>query len=931
MSGDLLRTKLFVPRIRPFLVPRPHLIQKMNQGLQQHCKLTLISAPAGFGKTTLITCWIEEATRQAANQAKVDTLQPPIFDQVAWLSLDSDDNEITRFLAYTIAAIQTISPTMGEKVLSILQAPQLPPIESILTTLLNEIATIQHNFMLVFDDYHLIDDRSVDKALTFLLEHLPPQMHIVITTREDPNIPLARYRVRGQAIELRANDLRFTPSEAAQFLNQIMQLNLTANEVSALESRTEGWIAGLQIAALALQGQSNTNAQNDAANFIHAFTGSHRFVMDYLIEEILQQQSEQVHHFLLHTSILARLSAPLCDAVTEQGNGKEMLQSLERSNLFLMSLDDNRHWYRYHHLFADVLRTYLLEEYPAVIPDLHLRASKWFEENDLYADAIRHAFAATDFEQAAILAERSWQTMDGTFQFATWLDWVRKIPDALIQMNPVLCTQYASALSDAGELEVSESWLIAAESCLESEDVAMSQKMIVDEDQFRSLPARIALIRAGNAQIQGNISDTKKYAELALKLTPENDFMGRAQAIAELGFINWMSGDLDAARETMSVWIESMQQVGNMMFSFASYFAVADMLTEQGRLREAMRTYQHAIQQVSEDDPDAQRIISIHYLGLAMLYHEVDDGESFSNYLQRSEALSHKNTLINWPYRWHLAQAKIKEAESDLDAALHQLDEAKRAYVRHPVPDIRPIEVLKVRVLLKQGHLASALDWVHDRQLSVQDELSYLREFEFVTLARVLIAGYKSKQSDCSIVDALGLLDRLLQAAETGKRYGNVIEILLLQALAHQVNSDLTLALVPLERALKLAEDEGYVRIFVYEGQPMFQLLGEANVRGILPHYTKKLLFAFESSKQNEDSKSLHRNLSQPSPLVEPLSQRELDVLQMLNTELSGPEIARELVVALSTVRTHTKSIYSKLNANSRRTAVKRAKELNLI
>jgi LuxR family maltose regulon positive regulatory protein len=929
MSGDLLQTKLYVPKIRPFLVPRPRLIQKLNTG--QNGKLTLISAPAGFGKTTLISSWIYDLRLAAPKEVKFVNRKSKIVNQIAWLSLDSGDNDSARFLAYMVAAVQTIAPAIGERALALLQSPQLPPIESILTSLLNEITTIQDKFVLVLDDYHTIDDPSIDRALTFLLEHLPPQMHLVIATREDPNLPLARYRVRGQMTELRANDLRFTPSEASEFLNQVMGLNLSAEEIAALEARTEGWIAGLQIAALALQGQSTFPGQANTANFIQAFTGSHRFVMDYLVEEILQQQPEHVRSFLIQTSILNSLSGPLCDAVTEQESGKEMLLSLERGNLFIISLDGNRQWYRYHHLFADVLHTYLMEEQPDQIPNLHLRASKWYETNDLYADAIRHAFAANDFEQAAALAEMTWQMMDGSFQFATWLGWVKKLPDELICARPVLCTQYASALSDAGELEASESRLRDAERCLSVTDDSMSEMVVADEQQFRSLPARIALIRAGNAQIQGNISDTKKYAELALQLTPEDDALGRAQAITELGFINWTSGNLEAARQSMADWIDSMQQFGNIIFAFASYFALADLLIEQGRLQEAIHTYQQALRQVSEDDQDIQRIISIHYLGLAMLYHEVGDGESFSYYLQKSQALSSKNSLINWPYRWCIAQAKIKESEGDLESAIDLLDEAKRVYVRHPVPDIRPIEALQARLFIKQGQLSRAMDWVRDRQLSVGDDLRYLREFEHITLARVLIAGHKSERADCSIVEATELLERLLEAAEAGKRFGSVIEILMLQAIAHQVDGDTFLAFVPLERALTLAEHEGYVRIFVDEGQPIMQLLRAAAGRGIMPDYAGKLLAAFAVGEQDSISKSYPPTASSPQPLVEPLSQRELEVLRLLKTELSGPEIARELVVALSTVRTHTKSIYSKLNVNSRRTAVKRATELNLI
>ena len=388
MSEPLLLTKLYIPPPRPKIVLRPRLIERLNEGLCSR-KLTLISAPAGFGKTTLVSEWVAGCERP-----------------VAWLSLDEGDNDPARFLTYLVAALQTIAANIGAGVLGVLQSPQPPPIESILTALLNEITTIPDNFVLVLDDYHVIDSKPVDKALTFLLEHLPPQMHLVIATREDPHLPLARLRARGQLTELRAADLRFTPAEAAEFLNQVMGLNLSAEDIAALETRTEGWIAGLQLAALSMQGHQ------DAASFIQSFTGSHHFVLDYLVEEVLQQQSESIQTFLLRTSILDRLCGPLCDAVLgspsasgQETSGQETLEYLEHANLFIVPLDDERHWYRYHHLFADVLRMHLMAEQPDQVSALHRRASEWYEHNGSTADAIRHALAAEDFARAADLVE----------------------------------------------------------------------------------------------------------------------------------------------------------------------------------------------------------------------------------------------------------------------------------------------------------------------------------------------------------------------------------------------------------------------------------------------------------------------------------------------------------------------------------------------
>jgi LuxR family maltose regulon positive regulatory protein len=445
------------------------LIDRLNQGLQVGHKLILISAPAGFGKTTLVSEWVTGGKRP-----------------VAWFSLDEGDNDSTRFLTYLIAAVQTIDANIGEGVLAVLQSHQPPPTETVLTALLNEISTIPDSFVLVLDDYHLIDTKPVDDALTFLLEYLPPQMQLVIVTREDPNLPLARLRGRGQLTELRVADLRFTHVEAAEFLNRAMGLGLAAEEVSSLETRTEGWIAGLQLAALSMRGRE------DVRGFIHAFAGDDRYIVDYLVEEVLQRQHERVRSFLLQTSILDRLSSPLCDAVTEQEDGTGMLEALERGNLFVIPLDDKRHWYRYHHLFADVLLAHLMEEQPNRVPALHLRASEWYEQNNSSADAIRHSFAANDYERVAVLAERAWQGMDNSFQTATWLGWAKDLPDELIQTRPVLSTQYAEALWMAGELEASEARLRDAERWLDPAgelgarpEGLVDRMVVIEKEQFR--------------------------------------------------------------------------------------------------------------------------------------------------------------------------------------------------------------------------------------------------------------------------------------------------------------------------------------------------------------------------------------------------------------------------------------------------------------
>jgi LuxR family maltose regulon positive regulatory protein len=915
MPTPILATKLYIPPPRAKIVLRPRLIERLNEGLSADRKLTIISASAGFGKTTLVSEWVAGCG------------QP-----VAWLSLDEGDNDPTRFLTYLVAALQTIAPNIGAEVLGVLQSPQPPPIESILTALINEITTIPDNpstdsgqhFIFVLDDYHILDSKPVDNALAFLLEHLPSQMHLVITTREDPQFPLARLRARGQLTELRAADLRFTPAEAAEFLNQAMNLQLSAEDIAALEARTEGWITGLQLAALALQGSLPMQGHPDTSRFIQSFTGSHRFVLDYLVEEVLQRQTEHIRSFLLQTAILERLSGPLCDAVTGQAGSSGILETLERGNLFIVPLDDQRQWYRYHHLFAEVLLAHALEEQPGQIPLLHRRASVWYEQNGLRSDAIRHALAARDFERAAGLIEKTYPAMDNSFQHTAWLGWVRKLPDEVVRVRPVLSVDYVRALMDIGEFEAGKPWLVEAEQRLAGSADGM---VVTDDEQFRTLPGMIALARSSLAQFQGDIEGAVKYAELALELSPEEDHINHAMAAVTLGTAYWDRGDLDGAQRALSVWIDYCQKVGNIIFAVATGAYLAEIIVAQGRLREAERTYKQSIQLASTHG-QVRHVTSNLYLGLGLLYHEQGDQQSAAQRLGKSGELGEQTALNDWPYRWRLAQARLKEAEGDLETALDLLDEARRLYVRTSVPDFHPIDALKARVYLRQGRLSEALAWVHERGLSVDDDLSYLGEFEHITLARILIAQYQNDPAAGSVHEAIALLERLLQAAEAGRRMGSVIEILVVQALALQAQGNVPQALASLERALALAEPEGYVRIFVDEGEPMRSLI-EKQSRGqdkTFPGYVDKLLAAFARPTAIPQPKN--NNLQ--STIIEPLSERELEVLRLLRTELSGPEIASKLIVSLNTLRTHTKNIFNKLGVNNRRAAVRRAEELNL-
>jgi LuxR family transcriptional regulator, maltose regulon positive regulatory protein len=904
MAGPLLETKLHVPRRRS-LVARPRLSERLSRGAES--ALTLVSAPAGFGKTTLLAEWLAVAAVGGKS--------------VAWLSLDQRDNDAALFWTYLVAALNTGAPAAGAGALALLQPPE-PPSEAALVTLLNDLDALSDDVVLVLDDYHVIDARDVQDGMAFLLEHLPPQIHVVIASRADPPLPLARLRARGELAEIRAADLRFTPAEAAAYLHEVMGLVLTAADVAALEGRTEGWIAALQLAALSMQGREDTAA------FIADFAGDDRYIVDFLAEEVLQRQPEHVQQFLLQTSILDRLSGPLCDAVTGQDGGKAKLAALERGNLFLVPLDDRRRWYRYHQLFADVLHAHLRDEQPDDVPDLHRRASGWLEQNGEPSEAIRHALAAGDFDRAADLVELAIPAMLRSRQEAAVLGWLELLPDEVIRVRPVLSVGFAGALLAGGEFEGVEArlrdaahWLDEATDIRQGSHAPAAEMVVVDDAEFRRLPAEIELYRAAQTLVRGDGPGTVRHARRALQLSPADDHLGRASAAALMGLASWASGDLEAGHSGYAECMAGLRRAGHIADTFGCAIALADIRRTQGRLGEAMRTYERALQRAPEQGGPVLRGTADMYVGMSEVHRERDDLQAATQQLLRSQELGEHTGLPQNRYRWRVAMARIREAEGDLSGALDLLNEAERLYVGDFFPNVRPVPALRARVRVAQGELGEALGWAGERGLSVADDLSYLREFEHITLARVLLARYAAERAERSIHEATRLLERLLQAAEEGMRSGSVIEILVLQALAHQARGDIPGALASLQRAVTLAEPEGYVRIFADEGPPMASLLRAAAKQRIAPSYVRRLLAAVNKTKDGTPASQ---------GLIEPLSERELDVLRLLGTDLGGPDIARKLVVSLNTVRTHTKNIYAKLGVNNRRAAVRRARELDL-
>lgn len=896
MTGPLLEVKIHVPARRRGAVARPRLSSRL--GGVSRSALTLVSAPAGFGKTTLLTEWLSTLS--------VDG--PP----VAWLSLDTRDNEPALFWNYVVAALQTTADGVGAGAQSLLTSAQ-PSTEAALTTLVNDFRSVPHDVVLVLDDYHVIETSAVHDGMAFLLEHLPPRLHLVIATRADPPLALARMRARGELLEVRAADLRFTSEESAAYLNGSMGLALSGQDVASLDGRTEGWIAALQLAALSMQGRDDVSA------FIAGFAGDDRYIVDYLAEEVLARQPADVRDFLLHTAVLERLTGPLCDAVTGRSGGTAALVALERANLFLVPMDDRRRWYRYHQLFADVLQAHLAEQHGSDVPDLHRRASSWFEHNGDPPAAIRHALAAGDVERAAGLVELAIPVLRRMRRESTLRGWLDAIPDEIVRVRPVLAAGFVGALMSGGEFEGIERRLQDVERCLGP--VPPDGMVVVDEAELARMPGAVELYRSALALAAGDVAGTVHHARSAIDRAAEGDHLVRAGASALAGLAVWGGGDLEAAHAAYSTSVRGLEQAGHISDVLGCSITLADIRTTQGRLGDAVHTYDEALRLASREPGPALRGTADMHVGLARIAYERDDLAATAEHLERARRLGEHTWLPQNPYRWRVAMAHLREAEGELGDAVALLDEARRVYVGDFSPDVRPVLASRARLMVAQGRSDDALAWARDRGLSAGDDLSYLREFEHLTLARVLLAGARLHGSE----SPAGLLQRLLRAADAGARTGTVIEILVLQALTHQAHGDAAGALAPLERALELAEPEGYVRVFVGEGAPMVSLLRSAARRRPGSDHLRRLLHAADRPGPRRPERQSR------GPFVEPLSGRERDVLRLLGSDLGGPAIARELTVSLNTLRTHTKSIYAKLGVTSRRAAVRRATELDLL
>jgi len=907
--GPLLSSKYRLPKPRPGTVPRRRLAERL--GSASRSALTILSAPAGFGKTTLLAEWLA-----AGGAGEAD---------VAWLSLDRRDNDPALFWTYVVTALQTavkgLGGELGTGALQLL-ASSSPPVETALGALLNDLDALPTDLVVVLDDFHLVETPEVNDQMTFLLEHQPPSLHLVLATRSDPPLPLAQLRARGRLVEVRAADLRFTPAEAAAYLNGPMGLGLTDDDVAALEGRTEGWIAALQLAALSLRGHADVSA------FIAGFAGDDRYVVDYLADEVLARQAADVRNFLLQTSILERLTGPLCDAVTGRKYGKATLTALERANLFLVPLDDRRQWYRYHHLFADVLHAHLIDEQPDQVAELHRRASDWFAAHQDTSQAINHALAAGDLGRAADLMELAMPVMRRERREADLARWLRALPDDVVRDRPVLGVAFVGALAQALDFGTVGERLDRIEELVRAPDGTWQEHppphvTVVDRDNYRSLPAHIEMYRAALALANADLDGTITHAREALSLAPIDDALARAAAGALAGLASWTIGDLSGAHAAYTESAAGLYGAGFLPDVLGCTITLGDIRRTQGRLADALRTYRGALELTAPaPGADPLRGTADMHVGMAGVLLERNDLVAAREHLAVSQRLGEHNGLPQNPYRWRVTMARLREAEGDLDDALALLDEAERVYAGDYAPNVQPVPAVRARLRLRRGEFGYAEEWVRQRQLSTDDSPSYLHEYEHLTLARLMIARHRADPGGHELGDALRFLDRLLAAAERGGRGASVIEVLILQAIAHDAAGNAPAALTALRRAVTLAQPEGYLRLFVDEAMPMAALLKALRKQPVAPAYLNRLLAATSTARTGASS---------AQQWVEPLSERELDVLRLLAGDLGGPDIARALSVSLNTLRTHTKNIYAKLGVTSRREAVRQARELHLI
>ena len=888
MTYTILQTKLHIPPLRSSLVPRPRLIAKLNTGLDG--KLTLVSAPAGYGKTTLVAEWLVNLANlgrlTAGTGPHPAKLESGEGFRAAWLSLDQNDNDPVRFLTHLIAAMRQVDQSLGETTLSLLQAPQPPPPEAVLTALINDIASTPAPFVMALDDYHVIQALGIHKQLGFVVEHQPSQVHLVILTREDPPLPLARLRARGQMVEIRQEDLRFSLEECADFLHQVMQLDLSASDIAALERRTEGWIAGLQLAALSMQGR------DDLPGFIEAFTGSSHYVLDYLIEEVFERQPAKVQDFLLKTSILDRFTAQLCDVITQQKCSREILQTLDQSNLFVVPLDQSHTWYRYHHLFAELLRQRLHSTETLSENELHRLASRWFAAEGLLPEAIHHALAASDWEQAAEFIGNKSVMMLRRGELMTLLGWLKALPDEVVYERPQLCRDYGWALTLTGQLGAADTHLGQAEAAVRGDD---------------ALLGTILVAQAYNLRARGDNLQAIERARRALSLLPQTDSLSRSLVALTLGLAHWYCGNL---RDAEQAFIEVDQAAQHSRNHYARMTALTYLGVIQaiyGRLHRAAELCRQVIHLGGQSPPVAPA-----HIELAALLYEWNDLESAAHHLQIGIELSQRTGNLMILSDGYRALAILQQARGEPNAALTTLQMAHQLAHDHEVTPLTRMRnaACHVQLALAQEHLATALYWAE--QVTESADASPLYPRLGFTPARLLLAHDERTEAD----------QRLKELYETACQAGwssGVVEVRALQAIAATTPTDARRFLAD---ALKQARPEGFIRTFVDKGEPMKFLLERLKSEGgELKDYVLTILSAFGETGRAPRSQLL----------VEPMSERELEILRLMADGLSNREIAERLVITVGTAKSHVHHILEKLGGDSRMQAVAKARELGLL
>jgi LuxR family maltose regulon positive regulatory protein len=876
----LLTTKLYIPPPRPNLVPRPRLVQRLEEGLRLGRTLTLISAPAGFGKTTLLSEWLAQTQKRAA-----------------WLALDNEDNEPIRFWTYLVAALHRVQPALGNEALKLLGAPQLPPVHAIATSVLNDVVTLPHSLVVVLDDYHLISSQAIHEGIAFLLDHQPPNMHLVISTRADPALPTFRLRARGQLTELRADDLRFTPDEAATFLNTAMGLGLVAEDVAALESRTEGWIAGLQLAALSLQDRA------DVQEFITAFTGGHRYVLEYLTQEVLKRQPERVCSFLRQTAILDRLTAPLCDAVTRRQDSQAMLRELESSNVFLTPLDNRREWYRYHQLFADVLRARLDEE---EVQHLHARAACWYETNGYMHQAIQHALVYASLSGDLAEAERLiLLSADETIRrggMATVRRWLDALPDEHIRSNWELATYTSWLLALNGELALAADYADAAQTSLQSQGD-------VSKDGGKLHVVRGYLAIFGFHDYEAAID----LATRAVEVLGEDEIHWHAMALWVLAEAQERVRPITQAIDTYRKAHRLVRDLGVQFYAGTVEAWLAAALNNNGRRGEALALCETAIQEFTDKrgqvDPAASPVL----VQMGNLYYDANQLQEAWQCYQQAVAHAERLGLEYHQHTFAGLSAPALHALGKTKEALASLRQAYQLKSGEDLPEAEWYRAWEVNIRLQQGDITFARQWVDRQGLEASDRLEYLRLETHLAFARVLLALEH-------LAEARAWLARLEQFTTDYKLQRPLISVHILQALLAERSGNHADALDCLAKALALAAPEEYYRLFLNEDTRVAQLLHAA--RQAAPAFVDRVLY-MNASDPSRDIPS--------QPLVEPLSDRELEILALLAAGLTNREIADQLFIAVGTVKRHTNNIYGKLNVRNRTEAVAKGRDLRLL